>query len=250
MYRNSCVLGLIFFTANNAFAGSFSTLVPEMGLTLMAGDADQDLKFDQSDLVKVLKAGKYLTGEPARWGEGDWSGAPGDPPAGDGLFNQRDIVAALQSDAYLTVPYLAIQKGGVIGDEQTSIVYDAKTGEIAVDPPASRKWTSINIDSAAGIFTNEPVPCEECEPAFNIFHFTFGTGFGSFSFGNAAQPDLTEEFVANDLSVAGSLFGGSDLGDVDLVFVPEPSALDLLAIGFVAVAVHVALRNIEQDRAC
>lgn len=57
------------------------------------------MDFDQLDLVRVLQAGKYLTGEPATWGEGDWNGAPGgrpgDPPLGDGRFNQLDIIAVL-----------------------------------------------------------------------------------------------------------------------------------------------------------
>ena len=83
---------------------------------LQAGDADQDLDFDQLDLVKVQIANKYLTGQAATWGEGDWDGAPGgspgSPPAGDGLFNQFDIIAAQQGAAYLTGPYAAIQPGG------------------------------------------------------------------------------------------------------------------------------------------
>ena len=44
---------------------------------LAAGDADQDLDFDQLDLVKVQIAAKYLAGQAATWGEGDWDGAPG-----------------------------------------------------------------------------------------------------------------------------------------------------------------------------
>ena len=51
-----------------------------------AGDSDMDLDADQLDLVQALQAGKYLTGAPATWGEGDWDGAPGgtpgDPPGG------------------------------------------------------------------------------------------------------------------------------------------------------------------------
>jgi hypothetical protein len=78
---------------------------------LRAGDANQDFVFDQFDVVQVLTAGKYLTSEPATWGDGDWNGAPGgtlgEPPAGDGLFDQLDIVAALRGGAYLTGPYLA-----------------------------------------------------------------------------------------------------------------------------------------------
>lgn len=74
-----------------------------------AGDANQDLMFDQLDLVQVQLAAKYLTGQPATWGEGDWNGAPGgepgNPPAGDGLFNQLDIIAAVNAGVYLTGPY-------------------------------------------------------------------------------------------------------------------------------------------------
>jgi hypothetical protein len=81
------------------------------GPSLRAGDANRDLQFDQLDLVQVQVAGKYLTSEPATWGEGDWNGAPGgspaDPPPGDGLFNQLDIIAALAEEIYLTGPYAA-----------------------------------------------------------------------------------------------------------------------------------------------
>jgi hypothetical protein len=72
-----------------------------------------DCDFDQLDLVQVQVAAKYLTGDPATWGEGDWNGAPGGsvgdqvPPPGDGLFNQTDIVAALATDLYLKGPYCA-----------------------------------------------------------------------------------------------------------------------------------------------
>ena len=47
------------------------------GTVLRAGDADQDLDFDQLDLVQVQVAAKYLTGAVATWGEGDWDGARG-----------------------------------------------------------------------------------------------------------------------------------------------------------------------------
>ena len=71
------------------------------GTVLQAGDADQDLDFDQLDLVQVQIAAKYLTGTPATWGEGDWNGAPGgapgNPPPGNSLFDQIDIIAALNA---------------------------------------------------------------------------------------------------------------------------------------------------------
>lgn len=83
---------------------------------LKPGDADQDWDFDQLDIVQVLQAGKYLSGTPATWGEGDWNGAPGgvpgNPPLGDGLFDQFDVVAALNAGVYATGPY-AIEDGEI-----------------------------------------------------------------------------------------------------------------------------------------
>ena len=60
---------------------------------------------------------------------------------------------------------------------------------------------------------------------------SFGSSFGSLSFGNVASPVLTEDFLASDLTVIGSLAGGGGLGNVDLIYVPEPSAICLLLIG-------------------
>ncbi len=65
----------------------------------------------------------------------------------------------------------------------------------------------------------------------NIFKATFGSSFGSLSFGLVAQTGLSEDFVANDLTVVGSLAGGGDLGAVDLIYVPEPASALLLAVG-------------------
>jgi hypothetical protein len=38
-----------------------------------------------------------------------------------------------------------------------------------------------------------------------------------------AQAGLSQEFLLNDLTAIGSLAGGGDLGQVDLIYVPEPS---------------------------
>jgi hypothetical protein len=216
---------------------------------LQAGDANMDFEFNQLDLVQVQIAAKYLTGQAATWGEGDWDGAPGgspgSPPAGNGFFDQLDIIAALNAGKYLTGPYNAIATGGSAGDGQTSIIYDASTGEVAVDAPSGTELTSINIDSAAGVFTGAAAGnlggSFDNDSDTNIFKATFGGSFGSLSFGNVAQAGLSEDFVSADLSVVGSLAGGGDLGNVDLIYVPEPASSLLLLIGFV-----ITLRSLRR----
>jgi hypothetical protein len=82
---------------------------------LQAGDANQDLDINFDDIFQVVARGKYETGQPATWGEGDWDGAPGGepgiPPIGDGVFDFNDAFAALASGKYETGPYAA--SGGV-----------------------------------------------------------------------------------------------------------------------------------------
>jgi hypothetical protein len=246
-----------FPTANNGVEiSSFETVNPPalllipsapIGPALQAGDADQDLDFDQFDLIKVQIAAKYLTGQAATWGEGDWNGAPGgrqgSPPAGDARFNQLDIIAAQLGNKYLMGKYGALTPSdGVRGDGQTSIVYNPATGEVAVDAPATTQLTSINIDSAGRIFTGAPATnlggSFDNDADNNIFKATFGSSFGSLSFGNVAQPGLSKAFVTNDLTVVGSLAGGGALGPVDLIYVPEPTSMLLLACALLALAAY------------
>ena len=105
----------------------------------------------------------------------------------------------------------------------------------------STELTSINIDSATAIFTGEPAQnlggSFDNDADNNIFKATFGSSFGSLSFGNVAQAGLGEDFVANDLTVVGSLAGGGDLGDVDLIYVPEPSTIAILGLGILGALV-------------
>ena len=215
-------------------------------VALQAGDADQNLEFEQNDLVQVLAANKYLTGNPATWGEGDWDGAPGgevgSPPAGNGLFDQTDIVKALAAGTYLTGPYAAVGKDGVVGDDQTSLVYDTGSGELSVDAPAGKELTSINITSAGAKFIGDkPAALDGAFDNFaadNVFKATFGGSFGSITFGNVLPAGLGEDEVSADLSAVGSLAGGGDLGDVDLVYIPEPSSLLLLTLAAICVGLR------------
>ena len=117
---------------------------------LRAGDANMDLKFDQLDLVQVQIAAKYLTGQAATWGEGDWNGAPGgspgNPPAGDNRFDQLDIIAALSADIYLQGPYAAIQTGGTSVD-----AHDVDLIYVQVPEPSTLVLLVLALVGAWGI---------------------------------------------------------------------------------------------------
>jgi hypothetical protein len=178
----------------------------------------------------------------------------GNPPTGDGQFNQLDIVAALNAGKYLTGPYAALGSSGQSGDAQTSLVYNAITGELSVDPPTGKNLTSVNIDSAGGRFVGtKPAVLDGSFDNFgsgNIFKATFGSEFGAVSFGNVLPARLTQSDVAADLSAVGSLAGGGALGNVDLVYfpVPEPTAVALMGVGlFGAVGPTRARRRWSQN---
>lgn len=125
--------------SNNTSAGPTLRLTADAGVpvALQAGDADQDLDFDQFDLIQVQVANKYLSDQPATWGEGDWNaapgGTPGSPPVGDGRFNQLDIIAAQVAGLYLTGPYGAIAPGGPSRDARITVAAET----MAVPEPAS-----------------------------------------------------------------------------------------------------------------
>ena len=112
----------------------FDLVLPPIPV-LQAGDANQDLRFDQRDIVQVLAAAKYLSQQPATWGEGDWNGAPGgspgSPPAGDGFFDQFDIIAAQQAGLYLSGPYAALETA------RTMASAAATAGVAAVPEPSA-----------------------------------------------------------------------------------------------------------------
>jgi hypothetical protein len=198
---------------------------------LSPGDANKDLRFDQGDIVRVLAGGKYVTGQRAAWGEGDWDAR------GDALFNQRDIVAALGSGTYLTGPYAATgDRAGGNNYSKPAVLYDARTGEVAITSPAT-ELSSISLESSSGIFTaaaaqNLGGPFD-LDTDHTVFKASFGSGFGSLSFGNVAQPGLSSEFLLQDVIAFGSIQDGGTLDSVDFVYipVPEPAAFVLMVVG-------------------
>jgi hypothetical protein len=138
-------------------------------------------------------------------------------------------------------PFAALAGAGQQNDLQTSLVYNAGTGELSIDPRPDKNLTSINIDSAGSKFIGSK-PAEltgnfDNFAANNIFKATFGGSFGAITFGNVLPPGLAQDAVIADLSVVGSLFGGGGLDAVDLVYIPEPATMILLGLGMVGLLI-------------
>ena len=90
--------GTIYFDLNSEID------VVQGTIDLKPGDANQNQRFDQLDLVQVLQRAKYLTAWPQHGetaiGTALRAAHLGSPPSGDGVFNQLDIVASMQSGGY------------------------------------------------------------------------------------------------------------------------------------------------------
>ena len=184
---------------------------------LAPGDANEDYYFDESDFVFVMKAGKFDTGQPATWAEGDWSG--------DGLFTTQDFVRAFQVGAFRLGAYNENAEEPVNeltsletnGNQDVTLYYDSESGNLTVVSNTLTKMTSIQVESARGQFSEST----DLEGIFDVS--TDSTQFlldpqGEVVFHwNAVLPGgLSLEQVAADIKIDGSLLGGGGLGTVNL----------------------------------
>ena len=98
------------------------------------------------------------------------------------------LLVAVVLNSHASFVSARISPGGVLDDDQASLVYWTGTGELAIDAPIGREFTSINIDSASSKFTGDPAKhmtgSFDSDRDSNIFHALFGDSFGSISFGN------------------------------------------------------------------
>jgi hypothetical protein len=139
----------------------------------------------------------------------------------------------------------------ILPDEEinihVSVGYHARTGELWVEAPDEVELTSITIDSTIGIFTGGPAQnlggFFDISSPNKIFKATFGTSFGSISFGNVTKTGLSRDMLLADLTIDGSLAGGGGLRDVGLIYVPVPEPLgsQLLVLGLLSLM--AACRN-------
>ena len=124
------------------------------------------------------------------------------------------------------------------GDERTSIVYDARTGEIAVD---ALPWLySIHLVSAGGMFLSENANVNVLNGSkdhvsdSSIYKVGFPSDApGPVSLGNVMPVGLSPQFILSDLTASAAVDDLGLRGKVDLIYIPEPSSLLLALLGIV-----------------
>ena len=102
------------------------------------GDSNRDGRFDVKDIVQILIANKYNTGQPATWEEGDWNG--------DGLFNLFDIILALQAGTFGANPATEAAVLAESPTKQTSIGSTAAFDYYHRQEEATLSEESLNVE--------------------------------------------------------------------------------------------------------
>ena len=106
------------------------------GFGLRAGDANGDFSVDTADVVQILAAAKFETGQLASFSEGDFSG--------DRVFNTADIVAMLAEGLFETGPYAAVSADASTASvPEPSSVLLAIAAFAAVMAVGGRRWRRI-----------------------------------------------------------------------------------------------------------
>ena len=112
------------------------------------GDSDLDGHFNSFDLVKVFRAAKYETNEPASWSEGDWDG--------NGRFDNGDLVTAFQAAEYETGFAARIEdssEGRLTDRVQRCLFRDNNcTATTAVVPEPKHNCGVVLVLCIAGVF--------------------------------------------------------------------------------------------------
>lgn len=150
-----------------------------MMAVLQAGDANQDLYVDQADLIQAFKSGKYLTDQSATWSDGDWNGGPGgavgQPPAGNGRFDQNDITT-VNLNLYRKGPY-DVGAGDAVDDldplirgnvGELTLQYNRLQKSITLET-RGKVMTTLHFHSSRGIFAgHDPLPTDELRTRFSV----------------------------------------------------------------------------------
>ena len=83
------------------------------------GDSNGDGEFNSADIIQVLGAIKFETGDPATFQEGDWNS--------DGVFDTNDIILALSEGNYQSNPDPATRLLGPVDSKLADLAFNSET---------------------------------------------------------------------------------------------------------------------------
>ncbi len=212
----------------------------ELLAVLQPGDANQDLTFDEADIIMAYKAAKYDSSAWATWAEGDWQGAPGgspgDPPAGDGRFDGKDLLAAYITGKYRTGPYDAsasaptharqplVEYQGRTDKSDMILRYDARTGNLELDTMGI-KLSTIQLYANAPILGNSgQLGIFDVNTSSNFFRLS---SVGLTDVVIPGPSGMTIDQLRSLLTIDGSRQDGGGLGTVSLCSHCDPSPIGL-----------------------
>ena len=137
-----------------------------------------------------------------------------------------------------TMVQAAIPGGGVVGDENISVVYDPADGSMSIDA-AGKMVSTFELVSDTGVLTGATPAL--VAPPFDVhtpvkFFILKTDGIGDTDLGQLATAGLTEEMLMGDLTLNGSILPSGNLGNADLAYVPEPSSLGLASLALLGLA--------------
>ena len=188
------------------------------------GDADGDGDVDGGDVQAILSANLFGVPDPdppADWTQGDFTD--------DGLVTGADIQALLGANLFGIGSYLGQDSGPAADGPAVDVVVDADG--VLIDTGG----TTINsyvIESAAGVFTGAAADNLGLFQEDTDTRISGGLGFtlnGQHSLGDVigiAGIDLSADLVATY-----TVDGASGIYTANLIVVPEPGTLVLLAMG-------------------
>jgi hypothetical protein len=201
-----------------------------VGTVVVPGDLDGDGDVDSADMTGVIL---------------NWTG-PLDPGEGSATPDMGDIDGDQDVDSAdfteLILNWTGSQAGNMEDGAHADLVYNPATGEVSIDPSdtESKKTVSFVLNNPAGNMT----PIDESKLPI----FTIGQGDntnkqigytdlslqgkeGVLELGPIFPPGMNQEQLGEFLATAKYAYALGKGGDLDLVVVPEPGALALLALG-------------------
>lgn len=196
----------------------------------------------RSILFQLTEGGGFRDGSPYSWSGGDFNGAPGgtnlNPPPGDGLFNEDDIMASLIHGLFGTGFYLpsASRPSGVPADAslvgsggQVTLVYDANTGQLSGRAGEGFSLSSLLIESSGPLFTLTRAPTKgafDFVSDTQLFQSSYDLAFSTFNYGVALAPRISEAEIRANCKARGTLAAGGPgpITSFVIEYIPEELA--------------------------